>query len=716
MSSSLSDLYVSGPNLTEWFLDQVTGVPVTGGYIQFWEDENRAVPKPVYQISGSPPNYTYTELPNPMDITNGYAVDADGNAVAIYYKPFNEDGTVSLYYVVAYSAEDVIIETRPAWPNVTSGSSPGQLGTTNSNQISNSQFVDVTFNPDYDLTIDITGVTTNVTYEIARDWFLKISTSADSTVVVGRTPIEGALNVETNPPYVLTILPEGASISSLQLIQRLYHNPDIWSTGYIAASAMVESLDDINHTITCEYAPSTGLPTIIFSGGTGATGFTPLGATVSLDPGSNTDDGDDGYVDIVFVLPVTGHIGITSVQVVGLNSNDENVPYDQEPVNRQEDHLFHTYNPLIQAIPVPSITQGWDFKVNPAQWGSTYAATTRASSYLWDQTIVWQSSNNLVSAQRDAAGRLQTTIATSGQFALIQYLGIQQLRLLLANGWSTLINAYTDNASGVSGTVSFYYTTASSLPDLTPGVNLSLIATMDANGKPTTFNGSWTEMPNPLLGENRFTIPYNTDETTSSIALNGWEQPLFGVSSTATFVAIVIGFGSAPATDVYFDSIAVTPGKLAIPFSPVSYGDTLRQMQYYYEKSYTGGVAPGTVTNVNALSASPYQFSDLGATVAALPPNVYLNNTEKRIASPSLITFSPSTGASGDFDCVWYVAGAPGVRAAFSYSSFYAAPIYGSNAITLVSNGTGVSTAYGSTPDNAIVFFHYTIDARLGLF
>ena len=60
MSSSLSDLYVSGPNLTEFFLDQVTGIPVTGGYIQFWEDDNRSIPMPVYQLSGSPPNYTYT--------------------------------------------------------------------------------------------------------------------------------------------------------------------------------------------------------------------------------------------------------------------------------------------------------------------------------------------------------------------------------------------------------------------------------------------------------------------------------------------------------------------------------------------------------------------------------------------------------------------------------------------------------------------------------
>lgn len=719
MSSSLSDLYVSGPNLTEFFLDQVTGIPVTGGYIQFWEDDNRSIPMPVYQLSGSPPNYTYTELPNPMNITNGYAVDADGNAVAIYYKPFNDDGSVSLYYVVAYSAENVIIETRPGWPNVTAQSSPSQLGATNSNQISNSQFSDVTFNPTYGLTISITGITTDLLYEIAPGWNLKISTSDNSTVVVNRTAIEGALNVLTNPPYVLTILPEGANISSLQLVQRLNHNPDIWATGYIAASAMVESLDDTNHTITCEYAPSTGLPTIIFSGTTGATGFTPLSATVPLDPGSNTDNGDNGYIDIIFALPVTGHIGITSIQVVGLNSNDDNVAYDQETVNRQEDHLFHYYNPLIQAVPVPSISEGWDFKVNPAQFTAAGVVNTwsGASQYIWDQTICWQSADSLVSAQRDAAGRLQLNTTMTGQFALVQYLNMQQMQLLLANGWSTLINAYTDSVTGAAGTVSFYYTTDVSLPVLTTGTNLSLISTIDANGKPLTFHGNWTEMPNPLLGSNQFIIPYNTVNTTSSIALNGWTQPLFGVSSTATFVAIVIGFESLPATNIYFDSIAVTPGMLAIPFAPIDYLSTLKHLGRYYQKSYAYGVAPGTVDINGAVFVTPRYYTNSAGNARASPDNIKLNYDQKVSATPGVNIFSYLIGSAGAFDVVWYVNGIGAIAGSFLYSTYYVTTYTNACSFLAIQNLQNTTISYSSTNiDNATQIFHYTVDSRYGLF
>ena len=374
---------------------------------------------------------------------------------------------------------------------------------------------------------------------------------------------------------------------------------------------------------------------------------------------------------------------------------------------------------MIQAVPVPSISEGWDFKVNPAQFTAAGVVNTwsGASQYIWDQTICWQSADSLVSAQRDAAGRLQLNTTMTGQFALVQYLNMQQMQLLLANGWSTLINAYTDSVTGAAGTVSFYYTTDVSLPVLTTGTNLSLISTIDANGKPLTFHGNWTEMPNPLLGSNQFIIPYNTVNTTSSIALNGWTQPLFGVSSTATFVAIVIGFESLPATNIYFDSIAVTPGMLAIPFAPIDYLSTLKHLGRYYQKSYAYGVAPGTVDINGAVFVTPRYYTNSAGNARASPDNIKLNYDQKVSATPGVNIFSYLIGSAGAFDVVWYVNGIGAIAGSFLYSTYYVTTYTNACSFLAIQNLQNTTISYSSTNiDNATQIFHYTVDSRYGLF
>jgi len=718
---ALNTKFVVGINLNEYFVDKDTGLPLSGGKIHFKKDNNRSVGKLVYMLTGSPPNYTYTALPNPVTLSSVGTVaisPTDGTNIAIYFYPYDENGDLDLYHVQVKDAAGNVQLERQAWPNVSANVNPlNQVSGESDNQIANSQFVDILFEQDQGITLEWTGAVTNKVFELAPGWDMIVSASDTSSIVINRLPLAGSLNINTNPPYALDILPEGSSISSIKLRQTLQGNPSIFANNTLSGFMLIASLDGLSHSISMTYSTSVpNVPKTIISAATGAMGYTSAVGTLDVGAGLNTSTPPDAATYIDIILPTTGHVAISSIQILPITQGGDAASYIQDSVQRQESYLSYYYNPLIQAIPVPSITQGWDFKANPAQWGSTRASTVVASTYLWDQTIIWQNNNHLVSGSRDAAGRLALNVSSpGGQLALVQYLTMQQMRLLLANGWSTLINAYTDNVGGALGTVSFYYTTDPSLPSLASS-NLSLIATIDANGKPVTFHGNWTELPNPLLGENRFTIPYNASNTTSSIALNGWSQPAYGISSTATYAAIVIGFSGLVSTNIYFDSIAVTPGRLAVPFAPVSYGDTLRQMQYYYEKSYAAGVVPGTATSVNSLAATPYNFGKSFANAVALPPNVCLKHTEKRTASPSLTVISPSTGFGGYFDCIWYAGGVAGALGVFGYTTAYDGPLYGSNAITLVSNGLNVGTAYASTPSNAIVFFHYTIDARLGLF
>lgn len=710
---ALDNRYIPDISLSEFLIDPATGLPITGGTVEFWVDEDRSQPKNVFQLTGSPPDYTYDVLPNPMNIVSGIPVNENGVNVAIYYFPYDDLGNIQNYYIVVKNEDGTIVNEREAWPNLTATSDPTQTENGITNELDNGQFSDVLFNPQYGRTIVTDGAVSDAMYEIAPRWFLKVSSNDTATILIARVSLEGSLNIETNPPYQLNITPEGGNITSLSLVQRLEHNPDIWASGYVAASLVATSLDGISHTIEGIYAPNISTSsTTIFSETTGATGYVRMEGTQAISAGTNTDNSDIGYVDFIVNLPVIGAVGITSVQIVGLESNQENVNYEQQTVNRQESLLFSYYNPYIQAIPVPSISEGWDFKFNPTQSSNdgAFGPWGGASNYVWDQTIIWQSADNLVSVTRDAPHRMHVATADTGQLALVQYLGTRQLHALLANGWSTLINAYTDNVLGASGTVSFYYTTDSILPSIN-GANQSLIATMDANGKPLTFHGNWVELPNPLLGQNKFTIPYNAAHTTSSVALNGWAQPAYDIASTATFIAIVVGFSSLPATSIYFDSIAVTPGRLAVPFAPLGYNATLNQLRYYYEKSYDQLIAPGTPSQTSRI-LYPYAAS---AERAGPSQTEYVVSSfglvykQHRRTNGFLTLYSPNTGTPNTV----HLYTEDGASIEISVATGFDIQLGTDAADYFGDNGVIVS---GLQPIiNPGITFHYVSDARLGI-
>ena len=95
--------------------------------------------------------------------------------------------------------------------------------------------------------------------------------------------------------------------------------------------------------------------------------------TIKLASVANTSISDDGYADIIISLPISGAaVGITSIQVVGLPSDEEGVAFEQAPANRQTDRLFNYYNPLLAYKNVPSYLVGWDFPMNPAQFGEAF--------------------------------------------------------------------------------------------------------------------------------------------------------------------------------------------------------------------------------------------------------------------------------------------------------------------------------------------------------
>src|SRR5690606_32742158 len=114
----------------------------------------------------------------------GTIQDANGDNKAIYYLPYSNvnPNDIELYYISVFRQGEgpngVPQFTREAWPNITSANNPATEGESSSNhELSNSQFVDVLFDPGSVMTIPYSGSGTT-TVDIAPGWFVEIQHTA----------------------------------------------------------------------------------------------------------------------------------------------------------------------------------------------------------------------------------------------------------------------------------------------------------------------------------------------------------------------------------------------------------------------------------------------------------------------------------------------------------------------------------------------------------
>jgi hypothetical protein len=111
--------YIPAAYLQQYFVDKDTALPLAGGIVTFYEDSSRTTLKPMYQISGIPPNYTYTPLANPMILSSvGTFEDGSGNDIVPYFYPYDLLGNTDLYYITVESADSILQFTREGQPNV----------------------------------------------------------------------------------------------------------------------------------------------------------------------------------------------------------------------------------------------------------------------------------------------------------------------------------------------------------------------------------------------------------------------------------------------------------------------------------------------------------------------------------------------------------------------------------------------------------------------
>ncbi len=143
---ALDPRFFTAPSLQMYFVDKVTGLPLAAGIVRFFKDQARTEPKSVYKISGTPPNYTYTDIGSEITLTGvGTFSDSLGNDIIPYYFPFegtpdDTDDTVELYYIQVLSVGEVEQFTREGWPNEAAGGGGGN-SLDSLNYIPNGQFL-----------------------------------------------------------------------------------------------------------------------------------------------------------------------------------------------------------------------------------------------------------------------------------------------------------------------------------------------------------------------------------------------------------------------------------------------------------------------------------------------------------------------------------------------------------------------------------------------
>ncbi len=255
---------------------------------------------------------------------------------------------------------------------------------------------------------------------------------------------------------------------------------------------------------------------------------------------------------------------------------------------------------------------------------------------------------------------------------------------------SVNLAALTNQNGGIPASVNLYYTTGGSLPST--AANNSIVLTLDANGNPLTFNGTWVSIPRSGLGPAQCTVGTSSTTNFNDYGFNGWNLNGVAACNTATFFAIVVGFGTLTAANtVDIDSISLVPGN--IPCRPGIQSDNavILDCQRFYEKSFLMGTVPAT--NLG-LGTGEY-YGTVGAIAGS---NFYLGTVfykaVKEKSQPVIAIYNPSAANSQLRDISISVDGV-GSSATSSASSF-----------ALFATG-GIGT--GDT-----VVAHWASDARLG--
>lgn len=217
--------YVTAPSLEEYFVDKDTGLPLAGGIVTFYKDNDRTVKKDVFRITGSPPNYSYTPIANPMILSGVGTAQDDGDNIIPYFYPYDENGNVELYYITVTNYLGVPQFTREGWPNVGGGSSDTENV---KNYVPNGQFLFHNNLPNDGL---IPNDASGQEVAIAQGgWYFERSGNS-ATDYVTFTPFNSIIDNPTgNPKFACTIQCQTGGGDSYKRLALRFYNVNMFAS------------------------------------------------------------------------------------------------------------------------------------------------------------------------------------------------------------------------------------------------------------------------------------------------------------------------------------------------------------------------------------------------------------------------------------------------------------------------------------------------------
>lgn len=714
---AIDPLYIPLFTIEEVILDKDTGLPLSGGVVKFFRDSQRATPKDVFQISGSSPNYTFTDIGAVFTLgISGTFVDINGNPMVPYAYPFDADGLTDLYYVTVESAGGVPQFTRQAVPHIVETIIPPSELTNTENELCNSQFVEVNFPPGI-TTISVTGV--NTVTQVAPGWDL--ITSGSGSVTFERLEPTAA-NVITNPPYALRINADSALGSSVTLRQRLNNTPSLARGGFVSATFTVAVLGGGSSALSMIYAPSTGTSTTLIPSTNVSTdgSYHSYFGNAAIPQQVNTA-ASTGYIDINLIIPTSRNLALTSLQIVGTTLGID-IPFDEQTADRQKDHLFHYYEDAAVHQPKSNLLTGWIFAQNPWQFRSTANANVPANQYTADQTIIVQQAyvdgavgNNVSVAQGTAAQNFAynvRAVTAANKFALIQYIDPSTIAPYWGRTLSVMLRGSLVLGAGHTTTPQFK-------------VRLMYRSTLPAPTAQAVPVSSWTNIDNSIPGLAGWTFinsindpTYTLTSTAQDFAFNGFVLPASS-ASTMTLGIMVFMLNNLDSTgtpdQLLFDEVSLVHSDFAVKASAETWDETQRKCQYYYESSYEYGVLPGTVTATGALVSLMVTSLNTGAGECYPAPFGFSYNTFKR-AVPSVTLYNSATGTAGNVRSEAYTGGGLTAIANDTLATFWTVAANSTKNTNYVVTGAGAIVVGASAVNSScIIRYHYVADARLGI-
>ena len=723
----LDEFYYTSVSLDEYFVDKDTGLPLANGKLFFFRDADRSTAKTVFQLSGTFPNYTYVALPNPVDLSAvGTPINASNENVSIYYRPFitNSEGEqeLDLYYVRVEAADNTVQFEREAWPNVTSANDPENDAFRIENLISNPQFTRIFFNQNIASTISVTGATNQIV-PIAPDWVLDIS--GTGSVIINRVAVSGLAHIPTSPPYVLDVTVSGG-VTECKLRQRMMCNSGLWASTNNDSIFLTGSITGINQNVgdvalTMFYEESTGGVPIQIVGGNVSHGAYSSLQGVTADPipeSNNTDLGMNGYIDIYVDIPQFSNVRISSIQVLPTVNSSEISSYNLRSSNREQALMGDYFLPALESKQVDPLTTGWDFPMNPAQFG-TSGNVVATAQYIWDQTIL-QSTGDVAFTTSPLGGLQLTTNAASLAFGLLQYLPLSQAQRLAGQILSVNINAYKA-LLGDDVTVRVYLfrgNAAATFPTLPTTLGTFASA---SSGVFTLTAVNWTEIARggiPTASGTLFNLTTSSERSPDNdLRFTNWELTDAAEIDDTNKGAILVTF-ECPSTStvITVDSISLTPNRIPSRPAPKTFTEVLKDCQHFYEKSKDFGVLI-TTPDVGSALIAQQEIEQIG-TVQLHKRSFGFRFRTAKLSTNATVNVYAEDGTINSITAYIYRNGAVVTSGTFPITN-WSARAEGNFGIQYIpANSTNILSTpiVGALREyEAFISYHFTADDRLGI-